>query len=111
MKNSIWHSRQRYTKNFSSLISTLGSSNSNPIIQRKTIIAIEEARGALDSGNVANPGAAHRLIDEGGGVIAGYLDRQASVTVDKSRSSSKTYRNKSFIFLSDDLSSLSTKIR
>ena len=56
-------------------------SDSNSNIQRKTITAIEEARGVLESGNATNPDAAYRLIDESGGVIAGYLDRQASSTV------------------------------
>ena len=66
-------------KKFSSLVDLRNSPfNSNSNIQRKTINAIEEARVLLDSGNATNPDAAYRLIDESGGVIAGYLDRQAS---------------------------------
>ncbi|KAF9793211.1 tRNA synthetases class I (C) catalytic domain-containing protein [Thelephora terrestris] len=43
---------------------------------RKTITAIEEARGILESGGPTSPDVAYRLIDESDGVIAGYLDRQ-----------------------------------
>ncbi|KAF9653973.1 hypothetical protein BDM02DRAFT_3107158 [Thelephora ganbajun] len=66
---------------------------------RRAITAIEEARGILESESVANPDAAYRLIDESGGTIAGYLDRQHKDTVTDpsiSRSLSSYWENEFF---------------